>query len=151
MRSFVLPPARQERQKRCWGAGGGGTKTDCSTAGGGPVCEADPNFAIQDVRKGCCFHTVPHFGTLPPSSGPSSLNPTVPVELLLKVIAPVEHVAQKRKATFASSFSRCRPHISSFIEHSLIRTFRLSCIDKLDLHTKYTHELTVQMFLPIDL
>ena len=36
----------------------------------------------------------------PPYSGPSSLHPTAPVELPLMVVAPVEQVAQKKKATF---------------------------------------------------
>ena len=39
--------------------------------------------------------SAPH----PPSSGPSSLHPTAPVELPLKVVAPVEPVAQNRKET----------------------------------------------------
>ena len=46
---FVPPPAQPGASGECTGA-----KTGGSTAGGGPVCEADPDFAIQ---------TVPHFGT----------------------------------------------------------------------------------------
>ena len=48
--SFVPPPPKP-------GASGAvqGTKTGDLTTGGGPVCEADLDFAIQDVRKGFCF------------------------------------------------------------------------------------------------
>ena len=58
-----------------------------------PICESDhPDFAIKDERKGCIHPNSPDS-----SSGPSTLHPADLVELQPKVLAPVEHVAQKRK------------------------------------------------------
>ena len=100
------------------------TKTGSSTAGGGPVFRAAPS-PVRSARSGAggpksmaqlsakrapispsrtCGKGVVSkqsrtSAPRPPSTGPSSLHPSAPVELPLKVVAPIEQVAQKRKAT----------------------------------------------------
>ena len=83
---------RMKTKKPCApGAVKGGTTTGSSTAGECSVFCAAPNPAIGDQNWWLNCRRL--------SKQSRTLHPTAPVELPLKVVDPVEQVAQKRKAT----------------------------------------------------
>ena len=95
--SFLPPSAQPEASGAVQGGGGGEEQNRRLNSWRlSPVCEADPDSPSRRCGKGVVSKK---WAPRPSSSGPSSLHLSAPVELPPMVVAPVEQVAQKRKAT----------------------------------------------------
>ena len=91
------PSLSQERQEQCRGVGDQNRLLNCRRRS---RLRSGPRFRHPGrAGTGVVSKQSRTSASRPPSSGPSSLHPTAPVDLPLKVVAPVGQVAQKRKAT----------------------------------------------------
>ena len=94
-RISCIPQPSQERQERC----SGGSKQVTQLPAAVPSAKRNPTSPSRTCGKGSVSKQFRTSAPRPPSTGPSSLHPSAPVELPPKVVPTVKQVAQKRKAT----------------------------------------------------